>query len=160
MILMKIEPGGTGSLTVCHLLLYPSVICSLQKPLCMQKCGNSVSAPSMSLEKLLLEQVREMWVSLYCLVNSIHVQESPGRNHFAEHLCSSLNCFLRRIDTSGCVPDVYASSNSQDHFLFLCADVVKSVLENVHIEKVTPEAIKFGYTGSSGINNCLELAAM
>lgn len=126
----------------------------------MQKDGNPVTLPPVSLEKSTLEQVREMWVSLYCLVNSIHVQESSWRNHFAEDLCSSLNCFLQRMDTGDYVPEVYASSNSQDHFCLLCADVAKSILQNVHLEKVTPEAIKSGYTGSSGINNCLEFIAM
>lgn len=154
---LEIQTASPGSLTVCHLMLYPFVVCSSQKPLSEVKHSNSSIDSFVSSVNLVFEEVTELWVSLYCLINSSHLLELPRRNLFAEDLCLSLKGFLQRIVMS---EGVNTSNNSQDHHLLsLCGDVAKCILENLHIDKVTPEAIKYGHTGDSGITNCLEFAA-
>ncbi|XP_010687920.2 uncharacterized protein LOC104901980 isoform X1 [Beta vulgaris subsp. vulgaris] len=158
LVALRVEPASSGSLTLCYFLIYPLVVCSSQIPFTTQKQCNSLTASPILSEDVSFEQVTEAWMSLYCLLNSTYLQKS---NSFAEDLCSSLNGFLlQRSNTDQTFTEVDPPNNKQElHFLSLCANVAKCVLKNVHIEKVTPEAIKCGYTDSSGINNCLTFIA-
>ncbi|XP_021741370.1 uncharacterized protein LOC110707655 [Chenopodium quinoa] len=152
---MKTHSASTGCITLCHFLVYPLIVCTPQKPVITQKQCNSLIASSCFSENL--SQVKQVWMSLYCLVNSTILQENQNKNSFAEDLCSSLNGFLLQRSNMG---EVDPPDNSQEHhFLSFCGNIAECILKNLHIEKFTSEAIKCDYTESSGINNCLEFIA-
>ncbi|XP_021760749.1 uncharacterized protein LOC110725593 [Chenopodium quinoa] len=154
MMPMRTQPASTGCITLCHFFVYPLIVCTSRKTVSTQKQCNSRIVSSCLSENL--SQVKEVWMSLYCLVNSTNLQENQNKNSFAEDLCSSLNDFLQRSNTG----EVDPPDNSQEHhFLSFCGNIAECILKNLHIKKVTPEAIKGDYTESSGINNCLEFIA-
>ncbi|XP_074274014.1 uncharacterized protein LOC141597448 [Silene latifolia] len=150
---LKIQPASSASNTLCKFLIFPLVVCSSCKSLGTPKECNP-AASSIFSGNCTFDEVIDVWMSLYSHVNCTNLQEFPRKNWFTEELCLSLNDFLHQQS------DLSESGNSPEHqLLSLCGDIGKCILENLNVEKVAREAIKCNFTGSSGINNCLEFIA-
>ncbi|XP_057537577.1 uncharacterized protein LOC130815209 isoform X1 [Amaranthus tricolor] len=153
---LQVPPASTGSLTVCYFLIYPLVY-SFQKSISPQKECNSLTTSLFFSTSPLCDQATDVWMSLYCLLNSSNMQEFQSKNSFAEDLCSSLNGFFLQSEISEVLNEVnFCDYSRESHIFVLCGNLARCIILNLHIEKVTPEGIKCGYNSSSGINNCLE----
>ncbi|XP_059635152.1 uncharacterized protein LOC132277329 [Cornus florida] len=166
--LLKPEPGSTGRLAICHLLSYPFVVCSCpQKQLTMVECKGPLESylvSSQSQRKLELEDVVDVWKSLYVSVDQALQFESSTSKRFAEDLTSLLNGCL--VDTSmiECGTELDPSINHHDFDLpSLYGNAVICVFEHILASGVSSSGSKDkdcgDYKRFSGINNCLEFAA-
>ncbi|KAL2929702.1 Telomere-associated protein RIF1 [Bienertia sinuspersici] len=130
--LLNAQTPSTGSLSLCYFLIYPVAVCTSENSASTQNQCSSFTAPAFFTENFSLEQVTEVWTSLY----------------------SSLNAFdCETIKVRTVLQKIFVHFEWFPHSKKRYGRVY---LKNLHIEKVTPEAIKCGYIESSGINNCLE----
>ncbi|GAB2289180.1 hypothetical protein Dimus_023483 [Dionaea muscipula] len=140
-----------------YFLLYPLVMCASAKVPSTEKDSKSFQESSIFTSELTIEQVTEVWKSLYVCINSAHQMVLPEMNRFADDLCSSLNGFLCQITSMNeCSSKISSRDDVQEvDLLPLFAEVARCTLDNIQFEKMTREISDADYRRSSGIKNCL-----
>ncbi|GAV88198.1 Rif1_N domain-containing protein [Cephalotus follicularis] len=152
---LKMESNNSGCLAICHLLAYPFVVCfSPQKKINPEKFSGSLEEFVVSLkEKIKLENVSEVWISLYGSVSTSKF-ESSSKSSFAEDLCLMLNNW---IDKTTSIIDSGTDLEYKDldlDLLSLFGDFVICVLELTLTSEVSPELTKTKCYSDSNISSC------
>ncbi|PON77071.1 Telomere-associated protein Rif [Parasponia andersonii] len=160
--LFKLEYNNAYVAT-CDLLFYPLIICYChQEDFMSAKISGSVEESHISLQrKLELEQVIEVWKSLYCSLRTSQLECFTAKN-FPQDLCHTLDGWL---DSYTCM---FESTNrlesgykdlDLDQIFF--GGVVTCILEKFRSSELSPDG-KNGCSRdqkiSSGITSCLTMA--
>ncbi|KAF9662865.1 hypothetical protein SADUNF_Sadunf18G0098700 [Salix dunnii] len=89
--LLKLESNREFPLAVCHILSYPFVVCSCPWPTQNKDCGSLKESLLSSERKLKLQQVAEVWKSLYVALCASKFNKLSETSSLTEDLCSMLN---------------------------------------------------------------------
>ncbi|KAJ4831051.1 hypothetical protein Tsubulata_001787 [Turnera subulata] len=139
--LCQMDTDCNGYLPLCHLLLYPFVVCSdaLQK-FCIDKATGSWDIVE---SKLKLKDVTVTWMSLYNAICASNLKQS-AMNSFSEDLFSLLNkCMGDDVFVlgGGAEPDLSYKDLDSD-LLSFCGNAVTCALEQILILAATSEESK------------------
>uniref|UniRef100_A0A6N2N0Q9 Telomere-associated protein Rif1 N-terminal domain-containing protein n=1 Tax=Salix viminalis TaxID=40686 RepID=A0A6N2N0Q9_SALVM len=89
--LLKLDSNRDFPLAVCHLLSYPFVVCSCPRPTQNKDSGSLKESLLSSERKLKLQQVAEVWKSLYVALCASKFNKFSETSSLTEDLCSMLN---------------------------------------------------------------------
>ncbi|KAJ6435801.1 hypothetical protein OIU84_000929 [Salix udensis] len=89
--LLKLDSNRDFPLAVCHLLSYPFVVCSCPRPTQNKDSGSLKESLLSSERKLKLQQVAEVWKSLYVALCAWKFNKFSETSSLTEDLCSMLN---------------------------------------------------------------------
>lgn len=135
--------------SLCHLLLYPLVVCS--------DTPNSQKHPLLSEIILMLELVIQTWKSLYGFLGVSDFRCSAATN-LSEDLCSLLTWFLDENESS--TDTSLTCKTAGLGLLYLSGNFLICILEQIQTsELISGSQIDRDSKISGGIENCLKFAA-